>query len=77
MALFGFCVTVVAYNVLAVGKGALRTVHGQEKVQQEVSGYDMALEWALVYAGMMIALPAAGWEEFDGNPARECRLRPH
>ena len=63
-ALFGFCVAVAAYNVLAVLKAALRAVHGEKKVQDEVSGYYMALEWAMVYAGMMIALPASEWEVF-------------
>jgi hypothetical protein len=70
-ALFGFCVAVVAYNVLAVLKAALRAVHGEEKVQQEVSGYYVALEWALVYAGMMIALPAQQWEVFGSMSARD------
>jgi Transposase DDE domain len=70
-ALFGFCVAVVAYNVLAVLQAALRAVHGEEKVQKEVSGYYMALEWALVYAGMMIALPAREWELFGQMSARE------
>ncbi len=37
-ALFGFCVALVAYNVLAVVKAALRSVHGEEKVEKEVSG---------------------------------------
>ncbi len=63
-ALFAFCVAVVAYNVLAVLKAALRSVHGEEKVANEVSGYYMALEWAVVYAGMMIALPAHCWTPF-------------
>jgi hypothetical protein len=70
-ALFAFCVAVAAYNVLAVLKGALRTVHGEEKVQQEVSGYYMALEWMLVYAGMMIALPAEQWRPFGPMSAEE------
>jgi hypothetical protein len=70
-ALFGFCVAVVAYNVLAVLKAALRAVHGEEKVQREVSGYYMALEWGLVYAGMMIALPAEQWEVFGQTSAAE------
>jgi hypothetical protein len=70
-ALFGFCVAVVAYNVLAVLKAAMRAVHGEEKVHKEVSGYYMALEWALVYAGMMIALPAREWEVFGRMSAKE------
>lgn len=70
-ALFGFCVAVVAYNVLGVIKAAMRAVHGERKVQEEVSGYYTALEWALVYAGMMIALPAQKWEPFALMPAPE------
>jgi IS4 transposase len=70
-ALFGFCVAVAAYNVLAVLKAAMRAVHGQEKVEKEVSGYYVALEWALVYAGMMIALPAPQWERFGQMSAVE------
>lgn len=70
-ALFAFAVAVAAYNVLAVLKAALRGVHGEEKVQREVSGYYVALEWALVYAGMMIALPAAEWEVFGRMSATE------
>jgi IS4 transposase len=69
-ALFGFSVAVAAYNVLAVLKAAMRAVHGEEKVQQEVSGYYMALEWSLVLAGMMIALPARQWEAFGPMSAK-------
>src|SRR5262249_49174703 len=70
-ALFGFSVAVAAYNVLAVLKAALRAVHGEETVEKEVSGYYMSLEWSLVYAGMMIALPAAQWAAFATMPAAE------
>jgi hypothetical protein len=70
-ALFGFCVAVTAYNVPAVVKAALRAVHGEEKVHNEVSGYYVALEWALVYAGMMIALPAEQWQLFGTMSAKE------
>jgi IS4 transposase len=70
-ALFGFCVAVVAYNILAVVKGALRAEHGEEKVQREVSGYYMALEWSRVYTGMMIALPAEEWEVFGRMGVQE------
>lgn len=70
-ALFAFGVAVAAYNVLAVLKAALRVVHGEEKVQKEVSGYYVALEWAMVYAGMMIALPAEHWEVFGPMSTKE------
>jgi hypothetical protein len=70
-ALFGFSVAVVAYNVLAVLKAALRAVYGEDKVEKEVSSYYMALEWSLVYAGMMIALPAPVWQVFAHMSAAE------
>lgn len=62
---------VAAYNVLAVQKAAMRVGHGEEKVQKEVSGYYVALEWSLVYAGMMIALPSVEWEVFGKMSAKE------
>jgi IS4 transposase len=68
-ALFAFCVALVAYNVLSVQKAALRSVYGEQKVAEEVSGYYVALEWSAVYAGMMIALPAARWEVYGGLSA--------
>jgi hypothetical protein len=70
-ALFAFSVAVAAYDLLAVLKGALRAVHGEQKVQQEVSGFYVALEWMLVYAGMMIALPAQQWRPFGPMPPQQ------
>jgi len=69
--LFGFCVAVVAYNLLSVIKAALRAVHGVEKVEQEVSGYYIAQEWSVVYAGMMVALPDEQWTCFGAMSAVE------
>jgi len=63
-ALFAFCVAVVAYNIQSVLKGALRAVHGAEKVQQDVSAYYLADEIAGVYRGMMIAIPPLHWQQF-------------
>lgn len=63
-ALFGFCVALVAYNVLAVAKAAMRSAHGQEKVESEISGYYLAGELSRVYEGMMIALPEEAWRVF-------------
>jgi hypothetical protein len=70
-ALFGFCVAVAAYNVLSVLKASLRAVHGRQRVQKEVSGYYVALEWSVVYAGMMVALPSEQWSRFGVLPACE------
>ncbi|MDY3559884.1 transposase, partial [Gemmata sp. JC673] len=60
-AVFGFAVAVAAYNVLAVLKAAMRAAHGVDVVQNEVSGYYVALELATVYPGMMIAVLPAPW----------------
>ena len=63
-ALFGFCVALVAYNVLAVVKAALRSVHGEEKIANEVSGYYLAGHLGRTYDGMMIAVPQQEWVIF-------------
>jgi Transposase DDE domain len=63
-ALFAFCVAVVAYNIQSVLKGALRAVHGTERVAKEVSAYYLADEIAGVYRGMMIAIPPPHWQPF-------------
>jgi hypothetical protein len=70
-ALFGFCVGLVAYNVLAAVKAALRAAHGVEKVRAEVSGYYLADEVAGTYRGMMIAIPEKHWRVFGRMSAAE------
>jgi hypothetical protein len=63
-ALFAFCVALVAYSVLAVVKAALRSVHGEEVIEAEVSGYYLALEMTRVSGGMRIAIPDEYWQVF-------------
>jgi hypothetical protein len=63
-ALFGFCLALVAYNLLAVVLAALRGVHGEETVDEEVSLYYIANEITTTYHGMMIAIPAPEWDLF-------------
>jgi hypothetical protein len=70
-ALFGFCVAIVAYNIQSVVKGALRSVHGTAKIDEELSGYYVALEWVTVFAGMMIAIPKSAWETWGTRPLAE------
>ena len=67
-ALFAFCVALVSYNVLSVVKAALRSVHGEEAVQ-EVSFYYLADEVAGTHRGMMIAIPEEEWAVFHGLTA--------
>ena len=63
-ALFGFCLALVAYNLLAVVLAALRGVHGEETVDDEVSLYYVANEISTTYHGMMIAIPPPEWDVF-------------
>jgi hypothetical protein len=70
-ALFAFCVTLVAYNVLAVIKAALRVVHGTDKVQNEVSLHHVTAEIRRTHAGMMIAVCPPEWLCFRGMSAME------
>jgi IS4 transposase len=63
-ALFAFCVTLVAYNVLATVKAALRSVHGSVKVEEAVSMPKVAEHVSRHYEGMMVALPAEEWSIF-------------
>jgi hypothetical protein len=63
-ALFGFCVAVVAYHVVALVKGALRAAHGAAYVDEQLSMYYVTLEVAPVATGMEIALGAEPWESF-------------
>jgi Transposase DDE domain len=70
-ALFAFCVTLVAYNVLAVIKAALRVLHGTQKVANEVSLYHVTTEIRETYRGMMIAVGPAEWLLFRSMSATE------
>ena len=70
-ALFGFCLALVAYNVLAVVLAALRGVHGQQTVDEEVSLSSLANEVATTYHGMMIAIPEGEWDIFSRMSAPE------
>jgi hypothetical protein len=60
-ALFVFCVAVVAYNLQGAIKAVMRSEHGQEKVEEDLSRYFVSDEIGQVYRGMMVALPAAEW----------------
>jgi len=69
-ALFAFCVGLLAYNVLSLVKAGLRSVHGEEKVAREVSGYFLADEVRCTWKGMMIAVPASDWTDRSRRPQR-------
>jgi len=70
-ALFGFCVALIAYNVMSVVQAALRSVHGADVIEQQVSGYYVADELSSVYQGMMIAIPEKRWQIFSRMSPQE------
>src|SRR5262247_3078712 len=63
-ALFTFCLALLAYNAVSLIKAALRSAHGRQKINDEVSGYYLSLEIGRTYHGMMIAIPAPHWAYF-------------
>lgn len=70
-ALFAFCIALIAYNVMSTIMAALRSVHGADVVEQDVSGYYLADELSAVYQGMMIAIPQKHWQVFGRMTHRE------
>lgn len=64
-ALFGFCVAIACYNLLAATKAALRGTHGEETVEKKLSNFYLTEEISGVYRGMMIALPPENWKVFQ------------
>jgi hypothetical protein len=68
-ALFGCCLALVAYNMLAVVLAALRGVHGAQSIDEDLSLYYVANDSAQTYHGMMIAIPEDAWRVFS-------RMRP-
>jgi hypothetical protein len=64
-ALLAFTVAIVAYNVLALTKQAIRVAHPPEQTEIELSFYYVANELRSHYAGMMVALPPQAWRQND------------
>ena len=55
----------VAYNILAIVKGALASVHGVGKIEASLSDFYVVDELQGVYRGMMIAIPPVHWQAFQ------------
>jgi hypothetical protein len=68
-ALFAFAMALVASNVLAVLRAAIRAVHGVEQ-ESEISGYYLADEVAADYRTLLKYLPPeqwVGWRQLQAN----------
>ncbi len=63
-AVFAFCLALMAWNGMSVIHAALRSVHGEETVEENLSSYYLSLEISQVYHGMLIAIPAEEWMIF-------------
>jgi IS4 transposase len=72
-ALFGFCVALIAYMILAVLTAAIEAVHGKEAVEK-LSGYYIANEISATAPGMMIAIAAEDWRMFRDMTTSELLL---
>lgn len=65
-AVFAFCLAVKAYNAVSLVRAALRSVHGEEAVE-ELSWYHLCSETSAVWAGMEIAVEVKDWSRLiDG-----------
>jgi Transposase DDE domain len=68
-ALLCFSLAVCAYNLLAILKGALAAVHGQEEVEKELSTYALAQEISQDSSGLTVALGEDYWGRFAAMTA--------
>ena len=60
-ALFGFCIALVAHNLLNTIKAAIAVA--QEGNEDDLSTYHLAQEISAAYYGMMIVLPPEFWQK--------------
>ena len=70
-ALFGFAMTVLGYNVLATIQAALASVHGEEKVEKEVSLAKITETTTREVPGLRKMLKDEEWEQFQHLGAKE------
>lgn len=70
-ALFAFVVALLAYNILAVTRAALRAKWGETAGDDELSTYYLTDEVASVHRGMMIVLPEETWGRYAKATAEE------
>lgn len=75
-ALLAFCLATTAYNLLRTMRAALASIHGVEKVEQEVSSYYLGAEIGATWRGMLVAIPDTVWQKKYGDlPPRKLALQ--
>ncbi len=70
-ALFCFTLALVAYNVVSLIKTAMRSVHGRQRVENDISAYYLTLEIRQCWQGMQIAVPEKSWKVFAKMSSEE------
>lgn len=74
-ALLAFGVAVLAYNVLSVLKAAVQVAHAAMPAASALSSYYVTNEIISHYPGMMVAVPASLWVEYDRLSPRHLSLQ--
>ena len=67
-ALFSFAMAVLAWNAYAVVQAALRSTHGEQKIDNELSDEHFIRDVVLTQTGMDIAVDPATWEHYRTLP---------
>lgn len=70
-ALFSFAVAVLAWNLYAVVKGALRAAHGRETIDETLSDHHLVQDVILTQTGLEIAVDPTAWERHQRMSPRE------
>jgi IS4 transposase len=70
-ALLAFGIAVLAYNVLTVLQAAVQAAHELRDSGIELSPFYVATEVRAHYAGMMMAVAVAAWEQYDAMGASQ------
>lgn len=73
-ALFAFAVAVQAFNSYAVVKAALRSIHGCEKIDEELSDFHLTRDVVATQTGMEIAVEPTAWEAYPSMTTRKFSL---
>jgi IS4 transposase len=63
-ALFVFCMAIVAFNILSVVRGAMKEVHGAQKIEAGLSNYYVVEEVQSNFRGMEVAIASEEWDSF-------------
>jgi len=69
-ALFAFATAVLAYNVYAVVKAALRSAHGEQVIEEKLSDDHLMDHVARAHTGLEVAVDPVAWKPYQRSSAR-------